>query len=118
MTNVNIFETAKQSLVIQPKTQKEQAFVYRTIADLENLIGFVGTTPKVDIDKGKMVLTFKKHIIGDGSVVLRNSYGEVTRVMTFEEANKIYDVAAQSEFLQEHKNKVVAKIKPEKVAKK
>jgi hypothetical protein len=118
MTNVNLFEVAKQSLVISPKTIKEQAFIYRSISDLENLIGFVGTTPKVDIDKGKMVLTFRKHIVTDNSLILRNAYGEVTNVMTLENANKIYDIVAQSEFLPEHKNKVVVKVKPEKKVKK
>ena len=109
---VNSFENAKQSLVINPRsTSKTQAFVYRGMQDLENLIAFVGVSPKVSVEKGKIVLAFKKQIIFDNSVILRNSYGEVIAVMTYGEAETKYEIVAQSEFLPEHKNKLEEKIK-------
>ena len=111
MTNENNFNTASQSLILKTKVTPEAAFNYKGIADLENLIGFIGTAPKVNVDKGKMVLSFGKYTINDNSVVLRNSYGEVTKVLSYEDANNIYDIAAQSEFKPEHKNKVIEKIK-------
>ena len=108
----NSFEVAKQSLVINPRsTSKTQAFVYRGMQDLENLIAFVGTSPKVSVEKGKIVLAFKKQIILDNRVILRNSYGEVTAVMTYEEADKDFEILGQSEFLPEHKNKLEEKVK-------
>jgi len=108
---VNSFETAKQSLVINPRSVKTQAFVYRGMQDLENLIAFVGSSPKVSVEKGKIVLAFKKQIILDNSVILRNSYGEVTAVMSFEEAEKDFEIMAQREFQAEDRNKVVEKVK-------
>lgn len=108
---VNSFENAKQSLVINPRSLKTQAFVYRGMQDLENLIAFVGVSPKVSVEKGKIVLAFKKQIILDNRVILRNSYGEVTAVMTYEEADKDFEVLAESAFLPEHKNKLEEKIK-------
>jgi hypothetical protein len=94
----NVFEVAAQSLVLAPKTVKVQAFIYRSISDLENLISFIGTAPKVNIDKGKMVISFGKAIVPDGSVVLRSAYGEVTQVMNFEQAANLYDIAAQRDY--------------------
>jgi|WetSurMetagenome_2_1015567.scaffolds.fasta_scaffold1216976_1 hypothetical protein len=114
MANENLFTSSKQSLVIAPKTTKQQAFIYRSMADLENLILFVGNTPKIAIDKGKPILNYGKHTIKDDSVILRNSFGEVTTVLSMEEANAQYDIVAQSEFLPEHKNKVITKPKKEK----
>jgi len=110
-TTAASFETAKQSLIINPKSVKDHAFIYRGMQDLENLIAFVGSSPKVSVDKGKIVLAFKKQIILDNRVILRNTYGEVTAVLTFEEADRDYEILAQSEFLPEHKNKVIEKVK-------
>jgi hypothetical protein len=107
----NSFEVAKQSIVINPKSVRTQAFVYRGMQDLENLIAFVGSSPKVSVEKGKIVLAFKKEVILDNRIILRNSYGEVTAVMTFEEAEKDFEILAQSEFLPEHKNKVEEKVR-------
>jgi hypothetical protein len=105
------FETAKQSLVINPKSVKVAAFVYRGMQDLENLIAFVGSSPKVSVEKGKIVLAFKKQIIADNRVILRNAYGEVTEVMTFEDAQRDFEIVAQREFAPEDRNKVVEKVK-------
>ena len=111
MTNENLFVTSKQSLVIKPKTIAKQAFNYKGIADLENLIGFVGTAPKVNMDLGKMVLSFGKQTIKDNSIVLRNSFGQVTDVLSYAQANELYDIAAQRDFVPTDKNKVEAKPK-------
>jgi hypothetical protein len=98
MTKENLFSTAKQTLVVAPKTNKEQVFIYKSIADLENLIKFIGTAPKVNIEKGKMLLSFGKMQVPDVSVVFRSAYGEVLNVLTFEAANEKYDIMAQREF--------------------
>jgi len=108
---VNSFESAKQSLVINPRSTKTQAFAYHGMQDLENLITFVGTSPKVSVEKGKIVLAFKKQVILDDRIILRNSYGEVTAVMTYDEANTQYEIVAESAFLPEHKNKLEEKVK-------
>ena len=110
-TNVNIFTNAKQSLLLKPKTTATQAFIYHNISDIENLIGFVGTSPKVAMDKGVMILSFGKMTIKDQSVIMRNAYGEVTKVLTLDEANDQYDISASSDFLPEHKNKIIDKPK-------
>lgn len=109
MANENLFLNAKQSLVIKPKTVAIQAFNYTGIADLENLIGFVGSNPKVAMDKGVMILSFGKYTIKDKSIITRTPFGDVERTLTYAEAQELYDIAAQSEFKAEHKNKVVAK---------
>jgi hypothetical protein len=110
-SGVTPFTNAKQSLLLKPKTTTIQAFIYHGIEDLENLIGFVGVAPKVNIDKGQMVLSFGRTNIQNNSVIMRNAYGEVTKVLTLDEANAQYDIAASSEFLPEHKNKLVVKPK-------
>jgi hypothetical protein len=109
MANENPFSVSKQSLVIKPKTIAKQAFNYKGIADLENLIGFVGTAPKVNMEAGKMVLSFGKQTIKDGSIVLRNSFGQVTDVLAYSQAAELYDIAAERDFKAEDKNKVTDK---------
>lgn len=103
---VNVFETAMASVVLKPKTIPEQGFIYRSLSDLENLIGFVGVAPKVNVEKGKMIISFGKAIIPEGSLVFRTIYGTVSHVMSLDKANEVYEIAAQSEFKPEHKNKV------------
>ena len=99
MTKVeNVFEVALQSLVLSPKTTKVQAFIYRSVNDLENLVRFLGVAPKVIFEKGKMTYQFGKILVPDNSVIMRDSYGTITRVLTFAEANDKYDIAAQREF--------------------
>jgi hypothetical protein len=112
MANENLFLTAKTTLVIKPKTIAIEAFNYKGFDDLKNLIDFVGSTPKIEIQLGQVVLSFRKHVVKPESIILRNAYGEVSRVMDYKEANAIYDIAAQSDFKPELKNKVQAK--PEK----
>jgi len=110
MANENPFASAKQSLILKPKTVAIQALNFKGFEDLKTLIDFVGNTPKIDVDKnGQPVLLYKKQVIKDNSIILRNSFGEVTRVMTYAEAAEIYEISAQSEFKAEHKNKVVDK---------
>jgi hypothetical protein len=112
----NLFEIAKQSLVLAPKTVKEQAFIYRTVADLENLIRFLGTSPKVVFEKGKLSYQFGKQVISDNSVITRNVYGNVVNCMTFAQANEKYDIAAQRDF-DNAKDSQTPQAKPVKVKK-
>jgi len=98
MVKENVFEVASQSIIIAPRTVKVQGFIYRGVADLENLIRFLGVAPKVLFEKGKMLYQFGKVTVPDGSVVLRSAYGEIVRVMTYEVANKEYDLIAQREY--------------------
>jgi hypothetical protein len=94
----NVFEVAKQSIIIAPKTVKVQAFIYKGVSDLENLVWFLGVTPKVLFEKGKMVYQFGKTIVPDNSIVMRNSFGEVTQVLNYADADKNYDLIAQREY--------------------
>jgi hypothetical protein len=98
MTKENLFEVAKQSLVLSPKTVKIQAFIYRGVQDLENLVRFLGVTPKVIFEKGKMSYQFGKKIISDNSVITRSIYGDILLCMTLSEANERYDIAAQRDY--------------------
>ena len=102
----NPFEVAKQSVILKTKVIPTMAFIYRGFPDLENLIKFVGSRPMIN---GDMTLQFKKTIVPNNSVVLRNQYGEIVKVMTFADAADTYDIAAQSDFRPEDSNKVVAK---------
>lgn len=110
MANENPFASSKQSLILKPKTVAIQALHYKGFEDLKTLIDFVGSTPKIDVDKtGNPVLSFRKQTVRDNTIILRNSFGEVTRVMSYAEAAEVYEISAQSEFKAEHKNKVVDK---------
>jgi len=102
----NPFEVAKQSVILKTKVIPTMAFIYRGFPDLENLIKFVGSRPMIN---GDMTLQFKKTIVPNNSVVLRNQYGEIVKVMTFADAADTYDIAAQSDFRPEDSNKVVIK---------
>ncbi|NMC99107.1 MAG: hypothetical protein GYA62_05240 [Bacteroidales bacterium] len=105
-TTTKNFESAKQMVVIRPRTVNQVAFVYRDFSDLKNLIKFVGSKPSID-EEGK--LWFGKLPIPDNCVVLRNSYGKVTEVHDFKAAEMYYEIAADSEFKPEHANKVEPK---------
>jgi hypothetical protein len=94
----NVFEVAQQSLILSPKTTKVQAFIYRSVNDLENLVRFLGVAPKVIFEKGKMTYQFGKILVPDNSIIMRDSYGTITRVLTYAEANDKYDIAAQRDF--------------------
>jgi len=96
----------RQSLALKPKVVVVQAFHYRGFKDLKNLIQFVGSRPIINEDAS---LQFKKVIIPDNSIVFRNEYGAVVRVMSYDEANKMYEIGAQSDWKPEHANKVKAR---------
>ena len=106
MSKENVFTEAKQSVILKSKVVPVQAFVYKDFNDLENLIKFVGSRPIIN---GDMTIQFKKTIVPKNSVVMRNQYGEVINVLSFDQANTAYEIAAQSEFKPEHINKVIAK---------
>ena len=115
----NPFSNAKQALILKPKTVSITAFNYRNSSDLKNLIDFVGSKPKVDVnDSGAIVFSYKKHQIKDNSIILRDSFGNVTRVMGYAEAAEIYDVSAQSDFKPEMKVVPAPKVKKGKKVKK
>lgn len=105
------FASSKQSLVIRPTTVNQMAFHYGDFSDLKNLILFVGSKPSID-EEGK--LWFGKQEIKDDSIVLRNSYGKVTDVLTCDKAAEQFEIVAESEFKPEHANKVERKAPSEK----
>jgi hypothetical protein len=100
----SVFATAKQSLVLRPNSINVSAFIYHSFADLKNLIKFVGTKPQID-EEGR--LYFKKVLIPDNCVILRDTQGKVQRVMTFDEAESNYEIVAQSDFKPEHANTII-----------
>lgn len=107
----SVFDSAKQSVVIRPKSVNQQAFVYRGYNDLKNMILFVGSKPTID-ENGD--LWFKKTKVVANSVLLRDAYGRLTEQLTFDEASEKYEIVAQSDFKPEHANKIVAKVAGEK----
>jgi hypothetical protein len=115
MSKENVFTEAKQSVILKTKVVPVQAFVYKDFSDLENLIKFVGSRPLIN---GDMSIQFKKTIVPKNSVVMRNQYGEVMSALTFDQANTLYVIAAQSEFKPEHVNKVIDKVKKSRTPKK
>ena len=104
----NPFTSAKESIVITPKVTPERVYHYKGFENLKNLIGFVGARPLINEDGG---LQFKKVLVPENSIIFRNSLRHVTKVMNYESAATMYDIAAQSDFLPEHKNVVVPKVK-------
>jgi hypothetical protein len=102
------FSKAKQSIVIRPRANNIQAFIYHDFTDLKNLVRFVGTKPQID-EEGN--LYFRNTLIPDNTVIMRDAYGRVIDVMTYDQANGRYEIVAESEFKPEHANKVIAKEK-------
>jgi hypothetical protein len=102
----NPFETAKSAVVLKPKSTPELCFIYRGMADLKNLIQFVGSRPIINED---MSIQIKKTVIPENSVIWRNPYGEVTKCMTFEQAFNSFEIAASNDFDSKFANKVLEK---------
>lgn len=97
-------------LVLKPKAPEVQGFVYENEMDQANLIAFVGKRPVLDIENGKTVLFYRKSKIIPGSIVFRNEYGDVVKVLTIEEAEAIYDIENTFDFtLKAHANVVKTK---------
>lgn len=97
-------------LVLKPKSPEVQAFVYENENDLAHLISFVGKKPTVDIENGKPIFMFRKQVIKNGSIVFRNQFGDVVKVLTIEEMENIYDVENTYDFTAKaHGNVVKAK---------
>lgn len=99
----NAFTNAKNVVALKPKSVAVQAFVYKSLNDLKALISFIGNRPLINPDTS---LQFKKMTVKENSVVMRNSYGEVTEVLTFDEAQNKYDIAAEHDFTAADVNKV------------
>ena len=101
-------------LNLKPKAPEVLGFVYENATDLADLIAFVGKKPVVDVENGKTIFMFRKHIIKDGSVVFRNEYGDVVKVMSIEEMETVYDVENTFDFSGKvHTNVVKVKVKKE-----
>jgi hypothetical protein len=100
------FATAKQSVVIRPKAPNTLAFVYHGFTDLKNLVKFVGSRPTID-ENGD--LYFRKNLIKDNSVILRDAFGKVIEVLNYNDASAKYEIVGDSEFKAEHANKVETK---------
>jgi hypothetical protein len=97
------FNTAKQCVVIRSKSPNTMGFVYHDFTDLKNLIQFVGTRPQIDED-GK--LYFRKTQVKENSLILRDASGRVTNVLSYEEAERTFEIVAESDFKPEHANKI------------
>ena len=109
------FKTAKSSVILKLKVIPVQALVYRGFEDLEKLIKFVGSRPVINAD---MTIQFKKTLVPANSVVFRNEFGEVTKVMSFDDAEKMYDIAAQRDFTDSDAITPIAKEKKTRTTKK
>jgi hypothetical protein len=96
-------------LVASPKTTTETVFVYKSLSDLENLIAFVGSAPQVKVEKGVMILNYKKHEIKPNTVVFRNSFGEVVHTLPAEKFAENYEIRKEVEFSKDYINKVAVK---------
>lgn len=106
-TPENPFEKVNTMTILKPKTTPIETFVYRGFDDLEKLIKYIGNRPTLNPD---LSLQFKKAVVKPNSVITRNAFGEVSQVMTFEEAATRYDIAATTEFQPDRDtNKVQAK---------
>lgn len=111
----------KNLIVIKPKTQEYTCFVYGSSADLENLIKFVGKSPAIGFENGKMTLSYKKQVIKEGTVIFRDSLGNVTNVIPVEKVNEYYEIIKESDFTPADGANIpaqAAKEKKEKKAKK
>ena len=93
------FTSAKQLVILRPNSTEVLAFIYHDFSDLKNLIKFVGSRPTIDED-GK--LWFRKNQIPENSVVIRDSFGQVTHVMKYDDAATKYTIISDSEFLPAH----------------
>jgi len=106
----NPFENANTITILKPKTKPFETFIYRGFDDLEKLIKYVGARPTLNPD---LSLQFKKTVVKPNSVLIRSAFGEVTRVMTFEEAAEQFDIAASAAFdADRDTNKEVKTLKP------
>jgi hypothetical protein len=89
------FENCKSNVILKVKVIPKPAFVYRTSNDLENLIKFVGSDPKVKIESGKLVMYYGKFVIKDNTVILLSEVGKVSQILNLVEADNLYEIAAQ-----------------------
>lgn len=97
-------------LVLKPKAPEVQVFVYENENDLAQLISFVGKKPTVDVENGKPIFMFRKQVIKNGSIVFRNEFGDVVRVLSIEEMESLYDVENTYDYtIKAHGNVVKAK---------
>lgn len=89
------FENCKSNVILKIKVVPKAAFVYRSVDDLKMLIDFVKAEPKAKIIEGKLTLAYGKANLFDNCVVLLSEVGKVSEVLTLDEAEKRYEIAAQ-----------------------
>lgn len=94
-TEAVTFENCKSLVILKIKVIPKPAFVYRSIADLKALIDFVKSEPKAKIIEGKLTLAYGKVNLFDNCVVLLSEIGKVSQILTLEEAEKTFEIAAQ-----------------------
>lgn len=110
MANKNDSENGN-IILVAPKVRTVLLFIYRTIADLPNLIKFVGRTPLINED---MSLNFRKVNVKPGDVIERNSFGDIVKVYDAKELEQNFELRGTYNFASEHHNKVVEKPKRER----
>jgi hypothetical protein len=102
------FSDAKQIIVIRPKSVVENvAFHYADFSDVKKLIQFVGSKPTIDENAA---IWFGKFLIPDDSLVVRDSFGRVSTVLTMEQAETKYNVVASHDFKTEDIAEVRVKV--------
>lgn len=99
-------------IVIKPKTQTYTCFVYGSVSDLENLIRFVGKSPAIGFESGKMVVSYKKTKITEGSVIFRDAVGNVTNVQPIDKVKENYELVSVNVFSDEFVNNVPEQAAP------
>lgn len=99
MTNA-VNENRKGNLhLIQSKVKPELCFNYRGMEDIPDLIGFVGVSPTINPD---LSLQVKKQTIKPGSFILRNEYGNITKVLTSDELEKSFEIRSSKPYSSEY----------------
>ena len=87
------FTNCKNNVVLKPKVTPKVAYVYRNVnTDLKGLIDFVKSEPKAKIVDGKLTLCYGKFNLFENSVILISEVGKVSEVISFDEANKRFDI--------------------------
>jgi hypothetical protein len=98
-----------QILVIAPKVRLTTVFHYTGIDDITNLIKFVGRPPVINLD---MSLQYKKTVIIPDSFIEVNSFGEVVKVITPDDLEKLYEIRSLADWDEQAAN--VVKNRPPK----
>ena len=108
MSKEKDFSTAKQVVAIRPLSQSTKVgFLFTDFSDLKKLVLFVGKKPQID-ENGD--LFYKKFKITNNSLIIRDSFGNVTEVLELEKAAEHYEVLESHSFSETDINEVQAKV--------